>query len=155
MACWWLQGATSVVRMLCPLWSWRVSCRVACGCCRSQWCVCALEPACWCAGCRCRVLPQGAVRVMRALWSWPAGALRVMCALWSWRCWCRCRRRVLLRAGVGVWRALWSLDAGAVPGRCCCGTWALVPLQGVAARSPWQLEITFTPCQKGKCLVAA
>ena len=69
-----LQGATSVVRMLCPLWSWRVSCRVACGCCRSQWCVrfgagllvcrvplqgaasgccqsdvCALELACWCS----------------------------------------------------------------------------------------------------------
>ena len=69
-----LQGATSVVRMLCPLWSWRVSCRVARGCCRSQWCVrfgagllvcrvplqgaasgccqsdvCALELACWCS----------------------------------------------------------------------------------------------------------
>jgi hypothetical protein len=105
--------------------------------------VCALEPACWSAGCRCRVLPQGAVRVMCALWSWPAGAAAAA------------------GSGVGVWRALWSLDAGAVPGCSCCGTWALVPLQGVAARSPWQcrgwslMEITFTPCQKGKCLVAA
>ena len=131
---------SAAVRVVCAVWSWPAGaaagccCRVRVACALWSWPVGAAAAA---AGCRCRVLLQGAaVRVVCALWRWPTtGAVARF----------RCRVLLLLE---------WHVRAALVPAGCCySGVGMLVLLQGAAVRVLCALSWRAGAAASGVCAV--